>query len=152
MPIGCCISASKFSSALPLELLDRLSLQQKLNDIGRMEGATAKAQSRRDAIACAARSPNAWGRRSCSRPWSAPASWRSGLPAVTARLRCLCNTLPTGAILAVLILVFGPLSGAHFNPAVSLAFALRGELPWPIAALYIGRKCSARLSASGRRI
>jgi glycerol uptake facilitator-like aquaporin len=37
----------------------------------------------------------------------------------------LCNTLPTGAILVVLILVFGPLSGAHFNPAVSLAFALR---------------------------
>src|SRR6202011_2684286 len=38
----------------------------------------------------------------------------------------LCNTLPTGAILVVLILVFGPLSGAHLNPAVSLAFALRG--------------------------
>src|SRR5262249_35073775 len=36
-------------------------------------------------------------------------------------LALLCNTLPTGAILAVLILVFGPLSGAHFNPAVSLA-------------------------------
>jgi glycerol uptake facilitator-like aquaporin len=40
--------------------------------------------------------------------------------------------------LAVLILVFGPLSGAHFNPAVSLACALRGELPWPTAVLYIG--------------
>jgi glycerol uptake facilitator-like aquaporin len=37
----------------------------------------------------------------------------------------------------VLIVVFGPLSGAHFNPAVSLAFALRRELPWPIAAGYI---------------
>jgi glycerol uptake facilitator-like aquaporin len=49
----------------------------------------------------------------------------------------LCNTIPTGAILIVLILVFGPLSGAHFNPAVSLAFALRRELPWPTAALYI---------------
>src|SRR5437879_13564545 len=48
----------------------------------------------------------------------------------------LCNTLPTGAILAVLILTFGPLSGAHFNPAVSVAFALRGALPWPTAALY----------------
>src|SRR5262249_58735257 len=31
----------------------------------------------------------------------------------------------------------GPLSGAHFNPAVSLAFALRGELPWSTAAIYI---------------
>src|SRR5262249_9540624 len=48
-----------------------------------------------------------------------------------------CNTLPTGAILAVLILVFGPLSGAHFNPAVSLAFALRGELAWSTAAIFI---------------
>ena len=45
--------------------------------------------------------------------------------------------LPTGAILAVLILVFGPLSGAHFNPAVSLAFALRGELAWSMAVVYI---------------
>ena len=52
-------------------------------------------------------------------------------------LALLCNTLPTGAILTVLILVFGPLSGAHFNPAVSLAFALRRELPWPIAGWYI---------------
>src|SRR5580704_19138781 len=49
----------------------------------------------------------------------------------------LCNTLPTGAILVVLILIFGPLSGAHLNPAVSLAFALRRELPWSIAAGYI---------------
>jgi glycerol uptake facilitator-like aquaporin len=49
----------------------------------------------------------------------------------------LCNTLPTGAILVVLVLIFGPLSGAHFNPAVSLAFALRGGLPWSIAGLYI---------------
>jgi glycerol uptake facilitator-like aquaporin len=52
-------------------------------------------------------------------------------------LTLLCNTLPTGAILVVLILVFGPLSGAHFNPAVSLAFALRGELPWSLAGLYV---------------
>jgi len=42
-------------------------------------------------------------------------------------LALLCNTLPTGAILTVLILIFGPVSGAHFNPAVSLAFALRGH-------------------------
>jgi glycerol uptake facilitator-like aquaporin len=52
-------------------------------------------------------------------------------------LALLCNTLPTGAILTVLILVFGPLSGAHFNPAVSIAFALRGELPWTDAAAYV---------------
>jgi glycerol uptake facilitator-like aquaporin len=52
-------------------------------------------------------------------------------------LALLCNTLPTGAILAVLILTFGPISGAHFNPAVSIAFALRGQLPAQIAAVYI---------------
>lgn len=52
-------------------------------------------------------------------------------------LALLCNTLPTGAILAVLILTFGPLSGAHFNPAVTLAFAIRGELPWSTAGLYV---------------
>ncbi len=49
----------------------------------------------------------------------------------------LCNTLPTGAILTVLILTFGPVSGAHFNPAVSLAFALRRELTWSSVAPYI---------------
>lgn len=52
-------------------------------------------------------------------------------------LALLCNTLPTGAMLTVLILIFGPLSGAHFNPAVTLAFALRGELPWRMAFLYL---------------
>ena len=49
----------------------------------------------------------------------------------------LGNTIPTGAILVVLILVFGPVSGAHFNPAVSLAFTLRGELPWALFGTYV---------------
>jgi glycerol uptake facilitator-like aquaporin len=52
-------------------------------------------------------------------------------------LALLGNTLPTGAMLVVLILIFGPLSGAHFNPAVSIAFALRRELPWTEVAAYI---------------
>ncbi|MGO9702426.1 MAG: MIP/aquaporin family protein [Xanthobacteraceae bacterium] len=52
-------------------------------------------------------------------------------------LALLCNTLPTGAILTVLILIFGPLSGAHFNPAVSIAFSLRRELPRQETAAYI---------------
>ncbi len=52
-------------------------------------------------------------------------------------LALLGNTLPTGAILVVLILIFGPFSGAHFNPAVSLAFTLRGELAWRELAPYI---------------
>jgi glycerol uptake facilitator-like aquaporin len=45
-------------------------------------------------------------------------------------LALLGNTLPTGAILVVLILIFGPISGAHMNPAVSLAFALQRALSW----------------------
>jgi glycerol uptake facilitator-like aquaporin len=52
-------------------------------------------------------------------------------------LALLCNTLPTGAILVVLILVFGPLSGAHFNPAVSVAFMWRGTLPWRETTAYL---------------
>ena len=52
-------------------------------------------------------------------------------------LALLGNTIPTGSILVVLILIFGPLSGAHFNPAVTLAFAWRGELPWSDAVVYI---------------
>ena len=52
-------------------------------------------------------------------------------------LALLCNTLPTGAILTVLILTFGPISGAHFNPAVSAAMALRGELAARSTAIYI---------------
>ncbi|WP_183257418.1 MIP/aquaporin family protein [Bradyrhizobium sp. CIR48] len=51
-------------------------------------------------------------------------------------LALLCNTIATGAILVVLILIFAPISGAHFNPAVTLAFALRGETTWTDAATY----------------
>jgi glycerol uptake facilitator-like aquaporin len=52
-------------------------------------------------------------------------------------LALLCNTIPTGAILAVLILIFGPVSGAHFNPAVTLAFAFRHEMLPTVAAIYL---------------
>ena len=52
-------------------------------------------------------------------------------------LALLCNTIPTGAILVVLILMFSPLSGAHFNPAVTLALALRREATWADAAVYV---------------
>ena len=40
----------------------------------------------------------------------------------------LCNTIPTGAVLFVIITIFAPVSGAHFNPAVSLVMLVRGEL------------------------
>lgn len=52
-------------------------------------------------------------------------------------LALLGNTLPTGAILVVLISVFGPVSGAQFNPAVSGVFWLRGEITSGLAAFYV---------------
>jgi glycerol uptake facilitator-like aquaporin len=52
-------------------------------------------------------------------------------------LTLLGNTISTGAALVVLILVFGPVSGAHMNPAVTLAFALRRELHWRDVPPYI---------------
>ena len=51
-------------------------------------------------------------------------------------LQLLANTLPTGAILVVLISCLGPISGAHFNPAVSLVFVMRAELHKSDALLY----------------
>lgn len=50
----------------------------------------------------------------------------------------LGNTIPTGAILVVLILIFGPISGAHFNPAVTLAFLIRKEISVRDSVLYVG--------------
>ena len=49
----------------------------------------------------------------------------------------LGNTIPTGAILVVLITIFGPISGAHFNPAVTLTFAIRKEIELKDAGLYV---------------
>jgi glycerol uptake facilitator-like aquaporin len=49
----------------------------------------------------------------------------------------LGNTIPTGAILYVLITLFGPVSGAHFNPVVTVAFALRKEFAWRRVVPYV---------------
>ena len=54
-----------------------------------------------------------------------------------AALALLCNTLPTGAMLVVLIAVLSPISGAHLNPAVTAAFALNREIAPRDAALYV---------------
>jgi glycerol uptake facilitator-like aquaporin len=53
-------------------------------------------------------------------------------------LALLGNTIPTGAILFVLITMLGPVSGAHFNPAVTLAFWLRREIKLNEALAYVG--------------
>jgi glycerol uptake facilitator-like aquaporin len=70
------------------------------------------------------------------------------LAAGNGALALLCNTLPTGAILVVLILVFGPVSGAHFNPAVTLAFAARNEIPWRSAALYLAAQFAGAIAGA----
>jgi glycerol uptake facilitator-like aquaporin len=52
-------------------------------------------------------------------------------------LALLANTIATGAALVALILTFGPISGAHMNPAVSLAMGVRRLMPWPEVAGYM---------------
>jgi len=57
-------------------------------------------------------------------------------------LALLANTIATGAALVALILAFGPISGAHLNPAVSLAMGMRGLMPWPEVVAYIATQFS----------
>ena len=141
-------------TALPIRSLDQLTLQSTLREIGRMRRRHRQGRGTSDRRSRAAR-------RGGSARHGVPArhrgrlraSWRSGWRAETLRWRCSCNTLPTGAILVVLILIFGPVSGAHFNPVVSAGFcaaprnALAGR-----CALYRGADCRRHRSASGRRI
>ena len=58
----------------------------------------------------------------------------------------LGNTLATGAMLPVLILIFGPISGAHMNPAVTLAMAARGDLSWRDAMFYLAAQVIGALA------
>ena len=60
----------------------------------------------------------------------------------------LGNTLATGAILAVLITMLGPISGAHFNPAVTVSFLIRREIGVGLAAAYIGVQVVAGLAGA----
>ena len=59
------------------------------------------------------------------------------LAAGNTAIALLGNTIPTGAILVVLIVVFGPVSGAHFNPAVTVAFLIRKEIGLIFSLIYI---------------
>lgn len=63
-----------------------------------------------------------------------------------AALALLGNTLATGAMLVVLVLAFGPISGAHFNPAVSLVFALRRELTVSHCLLYAASQLAGAIA------
>lgn len=68
------------------------------------------------------------------------------LSAGNVSLALLENTIATGAALVALILTFGPISGAHFNPAVTLADATQGGLKWKLAVGYIGAQCVGALA------
>jgi glycerol uptake facilitator-like aquaporin len=58
-----------------------------------------------------------------------------------AAIALLANTIATGAALVALILAFGPISGAHFNPAVTLCDALERGVPWSLAGCYVMAQC-----------
>ena len=60
-------------------------------------------------------------------------------------LALLANTIATGAALVCLILTFGPTSGAHFNPAVTLADATQGGVPWRLVPGYIIAQCTGAI-------
>jgi glycerol uptake facilitator-like aquaporin len=67
------------------------------------------------------------------------------LSAGNVSLMLLENTVATGAALVALILTFAPISGAHFNPAVTIAGAAQGGLPWRIVPGYVAAQCVGAL-------
>jgi glycerol uptake facilitator-like aquaporin len=64
-------------------------------------------------------------------------------------LALLANTVATGAALVALILTFGPISGAHLNPVVTLADAWQGGLPWPMVPGYLVAQLVGALAGVG---
>lgn len=68
------------------------------------------------------------------------------LAAGNAAVALLGNSVATGCALFVLIASLGPVSGAHFNPAVTLVAALRRELRWPMAGAYVAVQCAAAIA------
>jgi glycerol uptake facilitator-like aquaporin len=124
--------------AFPLDSLDPATIRSDLQRIGTIEGATAKAQRAVTDFSLARRlAAEGLGTAFLLATVIGSGVMAFKLAGGNGALALLCNTIPTGAILTVLILTFGPLSGAHFNPVVTIAFALRGELLWSVAALYI---------------
>jgi glycerol uptake facilitator-like aquaporin len=63
-------------------------------------------------------------------------------------LALLANTIATGAVLAVLITILGPVSGAHFNPAVSLVFAVSKRLSWREFAFYVAAQIAGGIAGT----
>ena len=135
--------------SLPLRSLDQAHAATQLDAIGKTKDAGERAgnggRMSDDPLrfhgGC---SRKAWARRSWSRPSSAPASWPSASQAETRPSRFSATPFRPGAILVVLITILGPVSGAHFNPAVTLVFAARGAMPWSEVAPYIVVQCARR--------
>jgi glycerol uptake facilitator-like aquaporin len=71
------------------------------------------------------------------------------LAAGNTAIALLANTLATGAALVALILTFGPVSGAHFNPAVTLADASQGGVPWREVPAYIAAQLVGAFAGTG---
>jgi glycerol uptake facilitator-like aquaporin len=71
-----------------------------------------------------------------------------GLAGGNQAIALLGNTIPTGAILVVLISILGPVSGAHFNPAVTLVFAARGDTAWRDVLPYITVQCAGGIAGT----
>ncbi len=67
------------------------------------------------------------------------------LAAGNVAIALLANTLVTGAMLFVLITIFGPISGAHFNPAVSAVAAFQRDITWKLCIAYIGVQVAGAL-------
>jgi len=65
-----------------------------------------------------------------------------------AAIALLANTIATGGALVALILTFGPISGAHFNPAVTLADAVEHGIPWPEAVAYMLAQCAGAIAGA----
>lgn len=63
-------------------------------------------------------------------------------------LALLANTIATGAALVVLILIFAPISGAHFNPIVSLSFAIQGKMRWSEVLAYVAVQVSGAIAGT----
>ena len=64
----------------------------------------------------------------------------------------LANTIATGAALVALILTFGPVSGAHMNPVVTLAMAIEREQPWSELPSYVGAQIAGGVGAKTGKI
>ena len=132
--------------SLPIRSLDKLALQKQLESIGKTKDA---GDDRRRPP------PNEQAPFPLSRRLLAEALGTAILVATVVgsgimaerlaggnqAIALLGNTIPTGAILVVIITILGPISGAHFNPAVTLVFAGRGEFPWSEVTPYVVVQC-----------